>query len=320
MNNSRPPPHQHKTLVQPLDVTPRPKSNRHHQFQIGDVIDQRFSLEEELGQGGMGIVYKAKDLGNGSPVAIKCINEEFGQHPHAFTSLIREAEKTMALDHPSIVSVSEYRVQNHYAYLVMEFLEGKPWNELVSQNIPIAVEDKLAMLTLVAEGLAYAHSLGIVHSDLKPENLFYTTKKHVKILDFGLSHAIHECANEAPYHDNAVHEFDVTKLKAFTLGYASIERLEYQNPSIADDIFSFGVIACEFLCGTHPFKGKDALQAKKSGFDFFRDYVNTLEIKSDLATPELFDFLSRSIAFNAESRYSNFENVIETINTFKASF
>lgn len=246
---------QHDTLVQPLERTPRPKNATTQTFKSLDFVDDRYLLQEKIGSGGMSEIYKAIDIkDNNKECAIKLISEEFSYHPHAFSALIREAKKTMSLHHPNILHVSGYGSKERYVYLVMELLEGISLaQELKKDFESFPFHARLNILIQLAQGLHYAHTQGIVHADLKPENLFLTSKRKLKILDFGIARAINE---DLRLEDK---DFDITKLKAFTLAYASPEIMAYEAPEISDDIYALGIIASELLFATHPYNNKDAI-------------------------------------------------------------
>src|SRR5690606_34678767 len=135
------PQYEPNTLVSPMDRTPRPKDHTVKIFGVGDIVDERFVLHTILGSGGMSTVFAAQDLKrNRSSVAIKLIAEEFSSHPHAFSALIREAKKTMGLQHHNIVKVIGYGGdEEHYVYLIMEHLHGQPLTALTGK--PIAKMD-----------------------------------------------------------------------------------------------------------------------------------------------------------------------------------
>ncbi|MFT7559101.1 MAG: serine/threonine protein kinase [Flavobacteriales bacterium] len=231
-------------------------------LQIGSIIKDRFVMEKVLGAGGMGAVYKALDLrkqeaGDHEPyIAIKLLKGNFQFHSDAFVTLQREAKKTQVLAHPNIVTVYDFDRDDDLIYLTMEELKGHALNDLLKSNAPrvLTQKERISIIEQLANGLSYAHSKGIVHSDLKPANIFVTDKNEVKILDFGIARA----ANEELYQDN----FDAGKLGALTFAYASLEMIQFDPPHPSDDIYALGIIACELLDGTHPFKRKDARQVQ----------------------------------------------------------
>ncbi|HOY24808.1 MAG TPA: serine/threonine-protein kinase [Cellvibrio sp.] len=236
-----------------------PASKQPTSIDIGDTIKNRFVLDNLLGKGGMGSVYRALDLrkkeaGDNKPyIALKLLGDDFKHHPHALITLQREARKTQELAHPNIVTVYDFDRDGDLIYLTMEELKGKSLDELLADSkITLSLKQKLDILQQIAQGLAYAHSKGIVHSDLKPANIFITDKNIVKILDFGIARA----ANTDIYEDH----FDAGKLGAVTFAYGSLEMLNFEPPHTSDDIYALGIIACELIGKEHPYQRQNAQQ------------------------------------------------------------
>jgi len=231
---------------------------------IGDTVRGRFMIESLLGVGGMGAVYLAVDkrkqeADDENPyVAIKLLSEDFRRHPKAFISLQRETQKTQTLAHPNIVTVHDFDRDGDVVYMTMEHLKGKTLEQIIREHMGDALDKDLALSIIrgLAIGLSYAHSKGIVHSDLKPGNVFVTETGQVKILDFGIARIVQENAEEG--------EFDVGELGALTPSYASIEMINRHEPDPRDDIYALGVIACELLGGQHPYKRMMATDALKN--------------------------------------------------------
>lgn len=229
------------------------------------IIKERFVLQERLGKGGMGEVYRALDLRKQEArddrpfVAIKFLGEAFSRHPRALVSLQREAKKTQTLAHPNIVTVYDFDRDGTHVYMTMELLDGLPlsqWQKRdASRESGPRVEE---VITQLAEGLAYAHSNGFVHSDLKPDNVFVTSDSRVKILDFGIARMADAAA--------ATDSFDAGELGALTRRYASLEMLQRnEDPHPADDIYALGLIAYQLYTGEHPYDGMPADEAAAAG-------------------------------------------------------
>jgi serine/threonine protein kinase len=235
-------------------------------IQPGSVIKQRFRLESVLGQGGMGVVYRALDVRKQEAqdrdphVAIKVLGEEFRRHPNALIALQREARKAQTLAHPNIITVHDFDRDGTTVYMTMELLDGQPLNKIIAERLGGLPRDKaLSAIRGMAEALAYAHRKGIVHSDLKPANVFLTRKGDVKVLDFGIARAVP--TQLEPDADNTV--FDATELGALTPSYASPEMLDGKAPVPADDVFALAVVAWELLTGKHPFDRLPADRARE---------------------------------------------------------
>jgi serine/threonine protein kinase len=270
---------------------------------IGDIIKGRFVLDSLLGSGGMGSVYRALDLrkkearDNKPYVALKLLGEEFKDHPEALIALQREARKTQELAHPNIVTVYDFDRDGDLIYLTMEELKGKSLDEFIlTSRASTTLDEKLYILQQIAQGLYYAHSKGIVHSDLKPANIFITNTNTVKILDFGIARAI----NSEIYEDS----FDAGDLGAVTFAYGSLEMLNFDKPHPSDDIYALGIIACELLGKHHPYNRQNAQQVLQSG---------TAPNLPPLKNPLLKKLLLKSIAIKREDRIQSAAEFIKQL-------
>lgn len=235
---------------------------------VGDTLNGRFVLEECIGFGGMGTVYKALDLrkleaSDRKPyIAIKVLNVQFRGHPKSLIALQREARKAQALAHPNIVSVYDFDRDGSMVYLTMEYLQGKPLSQVLRApgfaGMPYA--QVLPIVTGMANALAYAHGRGFVHCDFKPGNVFLTDAGDVKVIDFGIARVFQKTEEDAD-----VTVFDPGSLGALTPAYASPEMLEQREPDPRDDIYALGCITYELLTGHHPFNRLSSAQARGTG-------------------------------------------------------
>ncbi|WP_444994793.1 serine/threonine protein kinase [Aliikangiella sp. IMCC44359] len=224
------------------------------------ILNHRFVLESTLGSGGMGTVYKAQDLrkvearDTNPYVATKVLNSDFRNHPDAFISLQREASRSHILSHPNIVTVHDFDRDGNTIFMTMELLEGEDLDSLLKRHkgVGLPKEKAIGILRDFCQALDFAHEKGIIHSDLKPANIF-VTKQQAKVLDFGIA----RLAAESQYQDH----FDAGEIGALTPAYASLEMLGNQPPDASDDIYAAAIIAYEMLSGAHPYKRKSAATA-----------------------------------------------------------
>lgn len=241
-------------------------------LQSHDVLKNRFILERVLGAGGMGVVYKAKDMlkveakDRDPYVAIKVLGEEFKSHPEAFIALQRESRKTQRIAHPNIVNVHDFDKDGDTVFMTMEYLEGTPLDKLIKKyrttGLPPA--DAWQILEGICAALAYAHGQNIIHSDLKPGNIFVTDQNLAKVFDFGIARAVAKAEQVGgDVEDRTI--FDAGNLGALTPAYASLEMLEGEAPDVRDDIYALGCITYELFTGVHPFKRKNARDARTMG-------------------------------------------------------
>ncbi|MCK5002430.1 MAG: protein kinase [Gammaproteobacteria bacterium] len=259
----------------------------------GSILKDRFNLVSVLGEGGMGVVYKAIDMlkveaKDMNPyVAIKVLSESFKEHPDAFISLQRETSKAQKLAHPNIATVYDFDRDKDSIYMTMEMLEGKELGDFI-KSMPkegLSEEEALEMITGLGEGLAYAHKNGLVHSDFKPGNAFVLYDGPIKVIDFGIARAAGGAAQDhAPGHDisqtgletnlnpaptdntaGVTTDFDAGTLGALTPAYATIEMFEGKEPAPSDDIYALACVAVQLLTGKHPFNKRTAPKAKEKG-------------------------------------------------------
>ena len=152
---------------------------------IGNTLSH-YKILEKLGSGGMGDVYRAKDLKLGRDIAIKVLREELAADPERLRRFEQEARSASALNHPNIITIHDIGKHGATSYIAMEYVEGKTLREMLSEG-PLPTKKLLHISTQIAEGLTKAHSAGIIHRDLKPANLMVSSDGYVKILDFGLA-------------------------------------------------------------------------------------------------------------------------------------
>jgi len=249
------------------DTPPDPV--REAKIEPGSVLKDRFKLDRVLGVGGMGTVYRGRDLikveaRDKNPfVALKVLNEDFKQHPDSFIALQREASRQQRLAHPNIATVYDFdRTRGGTVFLTMELLEGEPLNTLIKTKIRpqggLPFNEAFPMIEGLGNALIYAHEHGIVHSDFKPGNCFRTKDGVMKVLDFGIARAVKNPGQA----DGEKTLFDAGKLGALTPAYASAEMLEGEEPDPRDDLYALACVAYELLTGRHPFNKLPANSAR----------------------------------------------------------
>jgi serine/threonine protein kinase len=222
-----------------------------------------YEIEEMIGRGGMGEVYRATDTRLGREVAIKVLSSHLADDPASLARFRREARAVAALSHTNIVAVFDVGSEGGTQYVVTELLEGETLRAKLAAA-PMPVDETLRIATAIADGLAAAHAKGIIHRDLKPENIFLTTNvgrtlqsdrpsEGVKILDFGLASML---PSAGVLIDSVVQTAALTEpgLMMGTIGYTSPEQLAARPLTPATDVFSFGCVLFEMLQGQMPFK------------------------------------------------------------------
>ncbi|HEV7240098.1 MAG TPA: protein kinase [Thermoanaerobaculia bacterium] len=206
-----------------------------------------YELVDELGAGGMGVVWRAHDRRLGRDVALKILPPHLAAHPDALVRFEREARGLAALSHPNIVSIFDLGEDNGLRYIVTELLSGETLRSAMHGG-PMPWRRATEICATIAEGLAAAHAKGILHRDLKPENIFITADDRVKILDFGLAKEVALSSNAT----TVVHQTEPGRILG-TLGYTSPEQLRGEEMDFASDIFSLGCVLFEMMSGRSAF-------------------------------------------------------------------
>lgn len=236
---------------------------------VGMLLKGRFLLEREIGRGGMGVVYLARDerkveARDRDPyVAVKVLNDEFRRHPDSLIALQREARRSQQLAHDNIVRVYDFDKDGTIVFMTMEYVDGSDLKTLIRERAFDGLP--LAQARPLIEGMAWAlkraHTAGVVHSDFKPGNVMVTRAGAPKVFDFGIARAGKHFGGAAG--EETV--FDAGTLGALTPAYASLEMIRGAEPTPADDIYALGCVTFELLTGKHPFDKASAEVALKEG-------------------------------------------------------
>ena len=212
----------------------------------GTVLNGRYKLLERIGSGGMAVVYKAQDLMLGRLVAVKMLHESFTGDPDFLARFRQEAYAAAGLQHPNIVTVHDIGQDGNRHYIVMEFVEGRTLKDLIRQydadGQPMPVSRALDLGIQIAEGIGYAHRAGLVHCDVKPQNVLVTRDDRIKVADFGIARAVTEASQHV----------DDSRVWG-TPQYFSPEQAAGEPPTYASDVYSIGVMMFEMLAGEPPF-------------------------------------------------------------------
>jgi eukaryotic-like serine/threonine-protein kinase len=219
---------------------------------IGKILGH-YQITSEIGKGGMGEVYQAKDRKLGRDVAIKVLPEEFARDADRVARFKREAKVLASLNHPNIATIHGLEEYGGTNFLVLELVEGQNLADRI-KNGAIPVEEALKLALQTAEALEAAHEKGIIHRDLKPSNIMVTDKGSVKLLDFGLAKLYEQ---DAAVSQLPTADYPATQAGAIlgTVAYMSPEQAQGQSADARSDIFSFGLVLYEMLSGRKAFTG-----------------------------------------------------------------
>ena len=218
-----------------------------------DLVLGNYRLVEKLGEGGMGIVWKARDLKLERDVAVKFLPEGFADNPERRAFFEREAKAVAALSHPNIVTIYAVAEAEGTIFFTMEFVDGQPLSKFVSPG-GVLLDRFLEIALPLADAVAAAHARGIIHRDLKPGNIMIDAAGTLKILDFGLARILRPVHRMLAQDDGSTATVDADF--AGTIAYMSPEQLRGEPLDHRTDLFSLGVVLFEWATGRHPFGGK----------------------------------------------------------------
>jgi serine/threonine protein kinase len=216
----------------------------------------RYEIRSQLGVGGMGEVYLAQDTKLGRKVALKVLPAAFSEDAERLRRFEQEAQAAGALNHPNILVIFHIGTHEGAPYIVSELLEGETLRERMA-GAALPQRKALDYALQIVRGLAAAHEKGIVHRDIKPDNVFVTSDGRVKILDFGLAKLTGASDGTQPQSEVPTRRVDTDPGTVVgTMGYMSPEQLKGRPADHRSDIFSFGVILYEMLSGKRAFRGE----------------------------------------------------------------
>src|SRR3954449_6956874 len=257
---------------------------------VGAVLDGRYRVEVMIATGGMSAVYRGLDLRLDRPVALKIMDSRYSGDSQFLTRFQREARAVARLKDPGLVAVYDQGIDGHYPFLVMELVEGGTLRELLVERGPMPPHAVASVLAPVLGGLAAAHREGLVHRDVKPENVLISDDGEVKIADFGLVRAIAEA------------KITSTSVILGTAAYLSPEQVSTGDATPASDVYGVGILTFELLTGSTPFNGDTALTVAYQRMDHDVAPPSTLIG----GVPKQFDDLVlRATARNPADRYTD---------------
>jgi len=274
---------------------------------IGKIISH-YKIIEEIGRGGMGVVYKARDVKLDRLVALKFLPPQINSDEEERKRFIHEAKAASALDHANICSVYEIgETLEGQLFIVMGFYEGKTLKELITggarRTVPLPINDAIAIASQIAEGLKKAHGKGIVHRDLKPANIMLTDEGTVKIVDFGLAKL------------KGLTRLTKSGTTLGTVAYMSPEQAQGKEVDQRSDIWSLGVILYEMLTGKLPFAGEYDQAILYAVINEEPESVS--KIRSDISE-ELRRIVRKALTKNPGSRYQTAIDLLQDLKLLQA--
>lgn len=212
---------------------------------IGSTLDNRYVVESQIGEGGMGVVYKARDTNLERVVALKVVRTNLSVSGAPVIRLMSENRLLAKFQHPNIAQIFDTGLVNaHYSYYVMEYVEGVPITEYCNQR-RLNITERIRLFISVCEAVQAAHQQFVIHKDIKPSNILVSASGHIKLLDFGIASIINA--------DKLARGLSVSRSKSFTPAYAAPEQILKQPLGTYTDVYSLGVLLFELLVGARPY-------------------------------------------------------------------
>ncbi|MFZ2054648.1 MAG: serine/threonine-protein kinase [Candidatus Aminicenantales bacterium] len=274
-------------------------------LEIGCCFAERYKILEELGKGGMGEVYRARDEKLDEEIALKVLKPEIAADKQTIERFKNELKFSRKIAHRHVCKMYDLNEEGETPFITMEYVKGKNLKSLIGEKAGLKEREVIEMAKQVCEGLAEAHELGVVHRDLKPQNIMIDEKGNAKIMDFGIARSL-----EAP---------GVTKAGVMigTPDYISPEQAEGSPADHRSDIYSLGIILYEMAAGCIPFKGDTA-------FSLALKHKNQLPQDPRKVNARISEKLSRLILIcmekNRERRYQNTKELLADLRNIEDGF
>ncbi|WP_271396385.1 Stk1 family PASTA domain-containing Ser/Thr kinase [Salinicoccus roseus] len=267
---------------------------------IGRIVSDRYEVMKYLG-GGMSSVYLARDIILDREVVVKLIKVDHHNREKSKARFQREVESTIHLAHPNIVSVLDVDESEEYHLLVTEVVHGPTLKEFIRDNHPVEIAEAIRISEMTLRGMRHAHNAGIIHRDIKPQNILMNEAQQIKITDFGIAKALSDT------------KMTETNQVMGSVQYISPEQAKGQKTDERTDIYSFGIVLYELLTGTLPFDGETPVSvALKHISEPFPDISSERQIPEDLA-----NIVYRCTRKDPYDRYRQVDDLLRDLNDFK---
>lgn len=267
---------------------------------IGKRVSGRYKLLEVIGDGGMAIVYRAKDLILDRDVAVKVLRSEFNKDEDFIRRFKREAESATSLDHPNIVSIYDVGEDEEIYFIVMEYVQGKTLKQYIKEHGKISVEESLHIMKQIVSGMAVAHDHGIIHRDIKPHNILITENGTAKLTDFGIALAI---TSATITHTNSI---------LGSVHYFSPEQARGGIANAKSDIYSFGAVLYEMVTGRVPFVGDSPVSVALKHLQ--ENVIEPRRLNPEIPQ-SIENIILKSLAKNPLRRYDSADELLRDMNT-----
>ncbi|HWQ47280.1 MAG TPA: protein kinase, partial [Longilinea sp.] len=270
--------------------------------QSAPILGNRYLLQRSLGNGGMAMVYQARDLMLERPVAIKILRPDFSTDPGFRSRFTQEARAAANLSHPNIVTVHDFGLDQERLYIVMEYVPGTDLKTIIKSQGRFPIYEGINLIIQACAGIGYAHRAGLIHCDVKPHNMLVSPDQRLKVTDFGIARAL-----------VSVQPGEQSDVVWGSPLYFSPEQASGLAPSPASDVYSLGVVLYEILTGRTPFLGNSAE-------DLARQHRDTAPIQPHLLNPDIppliEQIMMKVLAKEPSARYRTADQLGQVLLTF----
>ncbi len=265
---------------------------------IGEIFDHRYKILRTIGVGGMAIVYEAIDIATGKHVAIKTLKDSISDDPQALRRFINESKAVAMLNHPNIVKILDVSVKTEHKFIVMEYIEGITLREYMNRKGPLGWREALAFITQILLALDHAHLKGVIHRDIKPQNILVMDGGVIKVADFGIAKI--PDAQTVTMIDHAVG----------TIYYISPEQAKGKKIDSRSDLYSLGIMLYEMVTGKLPFLAENA-------YGIMMKHISDAPTPPTALCPNLplgiEQIINMAIEKNPDNRYQSASQIIRHI-------
>ncbi len=269
----------------------------------GTLLNGRYRLLELIGSGGMAMVYKGLDTLLHRPVAVKILREAYASDPAFVARFQREARAAARLDHPNIVTIYDVGQDGNRHYIVMEYVDGEDLKSLIRREGRLSVDQAVDIAIQIAAGVGHAHRMGIVHCDIKPQNVLITRDGVVKVTDFGIARALSESGLTDP------------EVVWGSPAYFSPEQAAGERPVPASDVYSIGVVLYEMLAGVPPFRAE---KPTALALMHLREEPQPLSVHNPQVPSQLDWIVRKLLAKELAARYRTAEQLTIVLQEYRA--
>jgi serine/threonine-protein kinase len=265
-------------------------------------LNERYRLLTCIGSGGMAVVYKGLDMLLERRVAVKVLRQRFASDPEFLERFQREARAAANLDHPNIVTVFDVGKDDGHHYIVMEYVDGQDLKSIIRQKGHLSVAEALDITAQVAAGVGHAHKAGVIHRDIKPQNVLITQAGRAKVVDFGIARALSE---------SGLTDSDTVWGSPI---YFAPEQAAGDPPTPASDVYSIGVMMYEMLAGSPPFQAESptALAMKH-----LREEPPPLTVQNPQVPPRLEWIVRKLLSKEPSARYRTAEQLVHVLEEYR---